>query len=118
MKILVVDDEEPILRIVREVLESRGHTVLTAPDGRRALETMATESVDLLISDVTMPVMRGPDLAATVRRLHPGMPVVLMSGSERPAGYPFIAKPFRPHNILAALDFVGHCPGGLEAGGI
>ena len=107
MRILVVDDEEPILRIVQFVLESHGHTVLTAPDGRRALETMATQSVDLLISDVAMPVMSGPDLAATVRRLHPGVRVVLMSGSERPAGYPFIAKPFRAHSILAALDFAG-----------
>ena len=108
MKILVVDDEESILRIVRRVLQAQGHTVLTASDGRRALEAMRGERIDLLISDVAMPVLRGPDLAATVRQLRPGLPVLLMSGSERPDGYPFIAKPFRPQGLLAAVDAALH----------
>jgi len=107
MKILVVDDEEPIRRMVCLVLQSHGHTVLAAPDGRRALETLAGDKIDLLISDVTMPHMTGRELAATVRRSHPGVPVLLMSGSERPDGYPFLAKPFRPHSLIAAVDSAG-----------
>jgi len=51
--------------------------------------------------------MTGRELAATVSRSHPGLPVLLMSGSERPDGYPFIAKPFRPQNLLAAVDSAG-----------
>ena len=104
MKILVVDDEEPIRRIVCLVLQSHGHTVLAEPDGRRALETLAGDTIDLLISDVAMPHMTGRELAATVSRCHPGLPVLLMSGSERPDGYPFLAKPFRAHSLLAAVD--------------
>ena len=104
MKILVVDDDERMLRVVRLVLQMRGHTVQTATDGHRALEAMATEAIDLLVSDVAMPFMTGTDLAATVRRLYPGMPVLLMSGSEQPGGYPFIAKPFHAHGLLAAVD--------------
>ena len=104
MKILVVDDDERMLKVVRLVLQMRGHTVQTVSDGHRALEAMAHQAIDLLISDVAMPVMTGPDLAATVRRLYPGTPVLLMSGSERPGGYPFIAKPFHAHGLLAAVD--------------
>jgi CheY-like chemotaxis protein len=107
MKILVVDDEEPVRRMVCLVLQSNGHTVLTASDGRRALETLAGDTIDLVISDVAMPHMTGRELAATVSRSHPGLPVLLMSGSERPDGYPFIAKPFRPQNLLAAVDSAG-----------
>jgi CheY-like chemotaxis protein len=107
MKILVVDDEEPVRRMVCLVLQSHGHTVLAVPDGRRALETLAGDTIDLLISDVTMPHMTGRELAAAVSRSHPSLPVLLMSGSERPDGYPFIAKPFRPQSLLAAVHSAG-----------
>ena len=107
MRILVVDDEEPVRRMVCLVLQSHGHTVLLAPDGPRALETLAGDKIDLLISDVAMPHMTGGELAATVSRSHPGLPVLLMSGSERPDGYPFIAKPFQPRSLLAAVDSAG-----------
>lgn len=107
MKILVVDDEEAILRMVCLVLQSHGHTVFAASDGHRALEALAGDTIDLIISDVAMPHMTGRELAATVSRSHPGLPVLLMSGSERPDGYPFIAKPFRPHSLLAAVDSAG-----------
>ena len=104
MRILVVDDEEPVRRMVCLVLQSHGHTVLAAPDGRGALETLAGDKIDLLITDVGMPHMTGRELAATVSRSHPCLPVLLMSGSERPDGYPFLAKPFRPQSLLAAVD--------------
>ena len=103
MRILVVDDEEPVRRMVCLVLQSHGHTVLAAPDGRCALATLAGDKIDLLISDVAMPHMTGHELAAMVSHSHPRLPVLLMSGSERPDGYPFIAKPFRPQSLLAAV---------------
>ena len=104
MKILVVDDEESIRRMVSLVLRKHGHAVLVAADGRQALETLAHDQIDLLVSDVAMPVMTGPELVTAVRRLCPGVSILLMSGSERPAGYPFLAKPFQVDSLVLAVE--------------
>jgi CheY-like chemotaxis protein len=85
------------------VLRNGGHTVLTASDGLCALDVLARDRVDLLLSDVSMPVMRGPELASKARRVQPGLFILLMSGSERPDGYPVLAKPFRMQTLLAAV---------------
>jgi len=103
MKILVVDDEEPVRRAVSTVLRDGGHTVLVASDGLCALDALARDQVDLLLSDVAMPVMRGPELASKALRLQPGLSILLMSGAERPDGYPLLAKPFRKQTLLAAV---------------
>jgi two-component system cell cycle sensor histidine kinase/response regulator CckA len=103
MTILVVDDEEVLLRFVSNVLHKDGHTVLTAVDGPRGLNALARHKPDLLISDVVMPTMTGPELAAAARRLQPGLSILLMSGSERPDGYDFLAKPFRAQSLIAAV---------------
>ncbi len=104
MKILVVDDDEPVRRAVSTILRSGGHTVLVAADGLCALDALARDRVDLLLSDVSMPVMRGPELASIARRAQPGLPILLMSGAERPDGYPVLAKPFKIQALLAAVQ--------------
>lgn len=107
MTILVVDDEEFILRFVGTVLRNDGHSVLVAPDGPRGLDALARHTPDLLISDVIMPTMKGTELAAAARRLQPDLPILLMSGSEQPDGYRFLAKPFRAQSLLAAVRQAG-----------
>lgn len=104
MKILVVDDEEPVRRAVSTILRNGGHTVLVASDGLCALDALAHDQVDLLLSDVSMPVMRGPELASIARRAHPGLSILLMSGAERPHGYPVLAKPFKVQTLLTAVQ--------------
>lgn len=104
MRILVVDDEEPIRRMVSLVLRKQGHAVVVAADGRQALETLAHDQIDLLVSDVVMPVMTGPELVTAARRLCPELSILLMSGSEQPAGYPFLVKPFQVHNLVVAVE--------------
>jgi two-component system sensor histidine kinase/response regulator len=109
--ILVADDEEPILDLLADVLTSEGYIVIIAHDGREALALARTRRPDLVLSDVMMPYMDGPELA---RRLHMDtethdMPVVLMSAARLPdraavgiAG--FLAKPFDIWHIAAIVQ--------------
>jgi PAS domain S-box-containing protein len=99
--ILVVEDEEPIRRLVQRVLEAAGYRVLTAASGAeaRALRERHGEAIDLLLTDIVLPWESGPELAGAL----PGTRVLFMSGyAERAAraaaelrpGANFIAKPF------------------------
>ena len=67
MKILLVDDDPIYVSLLAEILALYSHTVLKAPDGRAALDTLQRESVDLVISDASMPTMDGLELHTTVR---------------------------------------------------
>jgi two-component system cell cycle sensor histidine kinase/response regulator CckA len=80
--ILVVEDEESLRDVAREVLESSGYRVLTASSGPEALSIMAShpEPVRLLLTDVVMPGMSGPELAERLRPERPEMSVLYMSG--------------------------------------
>lgn len=65
--VLVVDDEEPILSIVAEVVEEMGHRVLRAVNGRDAMALIASTPPDLVVSDVVMPFVDGVELCRTVK---------------------------------------------------
>lgn len=102
-KILVVDDEPALRRLVRRALSGVDFEVLEASNGVEALELCRSHHFSAVISDVRMPVMDGLDLLATLRRADPGLPVILMSGSDeiatrqaaRDAGaLDFLPKPF------------------------
>jgi signal transduction histidine kinase/ABC-type amino acid transport substrate-binding protein/ActR/RegA family two-component response regulator len=80
--VLLVDDEEMIREAVTAVLESLGLTVLTANDGREALETVQRPEVkvDVVLMDLTMPHMDGREAFQAIRRIHPDLPIILSSG--------------------------------------
>lgn len=114
--ILVVDDEEPILSIVAEVVEEMGHQVLRAMNGREALELVRSTPPDLVLSDVMMPFLNGVELCRTLKSdgATAHIAVVLMSavGADRgqSAGADgFIHKPFSLDDIETAVN------GGLAA---
>ena len=79
--ILVVDDDDEVLTLAVDVLEMAGYTVLSTPDPRHALRLIRTreESLDLLLTDVVMPLMNGLQLAAEVQALRPQVKILLMS---------------------------------------
>ena len=77
-RILVVDDEEPLARVLREALEERGHEVEVASGGHEALAVLARARFDLIISDIKMPGMGGEHLYDEIRRSVPGMASRLM----------------------------------------
>ena len=78
--ILVVDDEPVLLSFMTQILDRQGYKVLVASDGEEALEVLATQRVDLMISDVIMPGMDGFDLAELVRLRYPNVKIQLVSG--------------------------------------
>jgi CheY-like chemotaxis protein len=101
-RVLLVEDQAPVRHVTARMLESLGYEVVEAPGGVEALMALEREpALALLITDVTMPGMLGPELAkrAVVRR--PGLPVLLITGyagegraavDEGP--FPVLAKPF------------------------
>jgi CheY-like chemotaxis protein len=113
--ILLVEDQAAIRMLLEDVLSEAGHRVLAAADGRAALE-LATEcdgTVDLLITDVVMPEMSGPDLASRLTPLRPSVIVLYMSGYTDHAllhrgaieqGAAFLQKPFLPESLLSKID--------------
>jgi CheY-like chemotaxis protein len=80
--VLVVEDEEPLARLITEALGEDGHRVALARDGREALRTLDAAEFDLVISDVKMPGMGGTELYDELRRTRPGLAgrVVLTTG--------------------------------------
>lgn len=77
--ILCIDDEDMGLQIRKVVLERAGYRVITALNGPAGLEIFAKNPVDLVILDYFMPSMHGGLVAAELRRLHPTVPIILLS---------------------------------------
>ena len=82
--ILVADDDEGVRKLVTLSLGAAGYTVISARNGKDALELLEREAVDLVITDLTMPEMDGKELSAEVRKRY-GVPVVLVSGDRKAA---------------------------------
>ncbi|MGI9658086.1 MAG: ATP-binding protein, partial [Gaiellaceae bacterium] len=80
--ILVVEDEEAVRRTTRKALARRGYTVIDASDPLDALETLSDglDSIDLLVTDVVMPQMSGPELVARLKEQRPELKVLFVSG--------------------------------------
>jgi two-component system cell cycle sensor histidine kinase/response regulator CckA len=112
--ILVVDDEEAIRRLTRQTLESYGYRTLGASNGADALAVLdaADPAVDLVLTDMMMPVMDGAALAAELAISHPALPVVATSGLNTNAGsaraglsgvHNFLSKPFTTETLVRSV---------------
>lgn len=107
-RILVVDDEKVVLDLVYRALSVCGYEVVCTADPVQALATAAASPrVDLILSDVVMPGMRGPELLRKVREASPDIPALLMSGfdvTDVPADVPFISKPFKVQDLVRSVQ--------------
>ena len=106
--ILVVDDDSLVRGFVDAVLRDEGYTVVEAADGREALEVARTypAHIDLVLTDVMMPRMRGTELAPLLLARRPGTPLVYMSaslGELKPVPQPLLEKPFSARGLLRAV---------------
>ena len=80
VRVLVVDDDLGICQSVKEILEAAGCAVATANDGAEGLRCVESQPLDVVLSDVVMPEMDGYELYTTVRKTHPELPVLMMTG--------------------------------------
>jgi PAS domain S-box-containing protein len=109
--VLLTEDEEPVRRLTRIILEMNGYQVLEAANGDEALSIYKEHKaqLDLIITDVVMPRMSGPELAQTLETLSPGIKVLYLSGYTDDAivrhglldqKMAFLQKPFTPDALL------------------
>jgi DNA-binding NtrC family response regulator len=109
--IFVVDDEEVIASTIAAILRLKGLDAVPFTQSSEALETSRSVAPDLLISDVMMPVLSGPELAEQVQARHPNCQVLLFSGEwdvadammaqyEHRLAYQMIPKPVHPRELL------------------
>jgi len=112
--VLVVEDEPAVLQMALRVLERAGNTVLGAPDGVAALELLEThaDEVDLVLADVVMPRLSGPEMADRLAEIYPDLPVIFMSGYAEEmipkqaiasGEVTLIEKPFTGQKLLSAV---------------
>lgn len=111
-KILAVDDEKHIVRLVQVNLERQGYEVITASDGKEALQKVEDERPDLVVLDVMMPYMDGFEVLQNLRR-NPAtreIPVIMLTAKAQDAdvfkGWQsgvdcYLTKPFNPMELIA-----------------
>jgi two-component system, OmpR family, KDP operon response regulator KdpE len=111
MRILIVDDERQITRVLRTSLESHGYEVSIAQDGLQALEAFQQDAPDLVITDLSMPNMDGVELTKEIRRLG-STPIIVLSVREQDAAKvmaldsgadDYVTKPFSMPELLARV---------------
>jgi PAS domain S-box-containing protein len=108
--VLLAEDDEDLRRFIGQVLRRNGYQVLEANTGERAIEVTRRYdgTIDLLLSDVVMPMLSGRDVALTLQEANPDLRVLLISGSAdvgvldglRPGTAAFLSKPFRPSELI------------------
>lgn len=112
-RILIADDEAAVREYVARAVAHFGHEAVTANDGSKALEALASGNFDALIADIVMPVMDGIALALKCAAEYPGLPVILMTGFSAEAQRAknleslvtaVIAKPFTIEEIGVAVS--------------
>ena len=112
--ILVVDDEPPIVRLVRATLQSAGYAVATAARGEEALALVEAERPDLVVLDLMMPGMDGFETLRRIRAAHP-VPVIMLTARAGDADKlkglqggadDYVTKPFNPDELAARVAAV------------
>lgn len=111
--VLVVDDEKVIRDGCSRLLGREGYSVLTAVNGQEALEVLASESVDLILCDLVMPVMGALEVLEEVKAKHPDLPLIIITGhgtvsnaveAMKRGAYDFITKPFRADHMILVIN--------------
>jgi two-component system alkaline phosphatase synthesis response regulator PhoP len=125
-RILVVDDDKQIVRLVQSYLEQAGYAVLTAYDGATALRTIRTERPDLVVLDLMLPDQDGWSITRTVRAdaSQADLPIIMLTArvedTDKIVGLEigaddYIAKPFNPLELVARVRAVLRRGGGAPA---
>lgn len=125
-KILVVDDEPPIVRLMEFILARQGHQMLVAVNGEEALEKVRTQNPDLVLLDIMMPRIDGYEVARTLRAdpATADLPIIMLSAKAQEEDIQkgidvgvneYITKPFSPEQLVHVVtDYLNRVRGGKE----
>jgi len=119
MRVLTVDDSRTILAMLRHTLSGAGFEVLQAEDGKQGLDILRNEPVDVVITDINMPVMDGIQFIKEVRAsgLYQSLPILILttetsqdkrSEGKAAGGTGWIVKPFEPEKLISVIHRVVH----------
>jgi CheY-like chemotaxis protein len=109
--ILIVDDEFGLAEILRDMLRDHGYEVVLAINGRLAFEVLGEQNVDLVVTDLMMPVMDGEELATAMRKseTYRDTPIIMMTSlptavpQQRELFNAILRKPFSPEQLLQTI---------------
>lgn len=114
-RVLIVEDQDLVRRSMRMWLEQAGYEVEEAADGESGLRLLGSHPVDLVVTDVIMPNVEGLELIRRLRRHHPDVKIIVVSGSPPIGGMSIldaalklgadfaVAKPFTPRDLTSAV---------------
>jgi CheY-like chemotaxis protein len=115
-KILVVDDDADVRKVLQLFLERAGYDVEAVADGTLAVEAYTSSPFDLVITDIVMPEKEGIETISELRELNPGLPIVAISGGGRIGAHDYLTwvrrcgvehtfcKPIDRKSLLAAVE--------------
>ena len=113
--VLLIDDDEMLRTVLAIAMEQAGHNVLQADDGQKGVELSRTASVDIVITDLIMPVQEGVETIMTLRRERPRLPIIAISGgvsnsklyldiAGKIGAKRMLPKPFAPRQLVALIE--------------
>jgi DNA-binding response OmpR family regulator len=116
-RILFIDDDDLLRNVVSKALAHEGHTVIQAADGRQGIDLARATPLDLVVTDLIMPVKEGVETILQLRREFPTLPIVAISGglsnsglyldiAHRIGAQRVLAKPFTPRELIEQIDAV------------
>lgn len=116
MRVLIIDDEVPLRQSMRRMLESAGHQVIEADNGKAGLDAYRKQPTDVVVTDIIMPQKEGIETIRELRLIDPNVRIVAVSGGGRTQNMDFLviagklgatetlAKPFRKEELLACVE--------------
>lgn len=116
VQVLIIDDNELVRFTLRDIMETYGHQVTEARDGREGIAIFKTGQFDIVLTDIVMPVMDGIEVIQEIRQRDMDLPIIAISGSggafkmqhleiARNAGATKVMyKPFMPDDLLKAVE--------------
>ena len=113
VKILLAEDDDALRRFLKKALEQAGHEVIDFADGEAAWEVLQETPVDLLLTDIVMPIMDGVELARRAAEKYPGLRIMFITGfaavalnpeSGAPEGAQVISKPFHLRQLVNEVE--------------